>query len=86
MTFDLFSPSIRCKRSGCPVTEGIAEFREFSTGRRVIAKGRHFGGALFHPDRRVAAGRRLTGTLHDGSRADPPFGGFFDLMEEAGTR
>ncbi|MEI5097707.1 nuclear transport factor 2 family protein [Streptomyces sp. PmtG] len=83
--FDLFHPSIRYKRPGYPVIEGMAEFREFYASRRVIAEGRHVVEALFHSGRRVAVEGRFTGTLRDGSRTDVPYSDFFDLVEEAGS-
>ncbi|MFD5187604.1 nuclear transport factor 2 family protein [Streptomyces sp. NPDC058357] len=83
--FDLFHPSIRYKRPGYPVIEGMAEFREFYAARRVIVKGRHIVEALFHSDRQVAVEGRFTGILRDGSHADLTFSDFFDLTEEAGT-
>jgi ketosteroid isomerase-like protein len=83
--FDLFHPSIRYKRPGYPVIEGMAAFREFYASRRVIVKGRHVVEALFHSDRRVAVEGRFTGTLRDGSHADLSFSDFFDLVEETGT-
>ncbi|MFD5426306.1 nuclear transport factor 2 family protein [Streptomyces sp. NPDC127084] len=83
--FDLFHPSIRYKRPGYPVIDGIVEFREFYRSRRIITEGRHSVEALFHSDRRVAVEGRFTGILRDGSRADLFFSDFFDLIEEAGS-
>ncbi|MFB7176127.1 nuclear transport factor 2 family protein [Streptomyces sp. NPDC056257] len=83
--FDLFHPSIRYKRPGYPLIQGMAEFREFYATRRVIVEGRHEVDTMFHSDRQVAVEGRFTGILRDGSRADLTFSDFFDLVEEAGT-
>lgn len=83
--FDLFHPSIRYKRPGYPVIEGMSAFREFYADRRVIVEGSHVVEALFRSDRKVAVEGRFTGILRDGSRTDLTFSDFFDLIEEAGT-
>ncbi len=43
--------------------------------------------AAFHEfsTQRAAVDDRFTGTLHDDSRADPPFSDFSHLIEEAGS-